>query len=318
MPLVRQRTHVGRKRGPKKRPRIPYYKNRKFRKNRVKQNAIFKETKTRTDEQVQSLFGHGGGYFNQVPTTFHPWPHAGDKVFPLKLYCVDSQVQGIDDDMLSGQSLFAKYLKMKIQLKFPESVSVPQDQPDMYIVHGFIKTSPNLNGVNTVQGVTDPTQWSTQNDWDWIRSELEPYFDEREDKLRYIPKRNSNLNILGYHRIKPQQREGWGRVRTTAYQWPSGEDPAQIRTIGTLRDYHRTLRWPMMKKLHYEVGLTGTFTPGGAVVRNNNCFINMNQWRPFACLYCPQMGTNGGVNPPLTVANLPEVAYNGILYYTDS
>ena len=78
------------------------------------------------------------------------------------MYSIDTQVQGVDDDCMNGQSIYAKYLKMKIMLQFPESINVPQDQPDVFIVHGFIKTSPNLNGVNTVQGITNPDQWGTQ------------------------------------------------------------------------------------------------------------------------------------------------------------
>ena len=167
MPLVRQRTVVGKPKAKKRQPRVPYYKNRAFRKKRVKQNAIFKETKTRTDEQTQARFSHGADYYNQVPTDYYLWPTtglAGGKVFPLKMYSIDTQVQGVDDDCMNGQSIYAKYLKMKIMLQFPESINVPQDQPDVFIVHGFIKTSPNLNGVNTVQGITNPDQWGTQQE----------------------------------------------------------------------------------------------------------------------------------------------------------
>ena len=193
-------------------------------KARVKSNAIFKETKSRTDEEVHARFSAGlpASYYNQNPLVPHLWPHAGDKVFPLKLFSLDAQQQGIDEEMMNGRAVYAKYLKMKIQLSFPESANVPQDQPDLYLIHGYIKTSPNLNGHNVVQGVTDPFTWTLQNDWDWLRAELEPYFSDREDKLRYIPKQNSNLAIIDYHRIKPKQREGWGRVRTTV----TDDDPS--------------------------------------------------------------------------------------------
>lgn len=279
-------------------------------------NAPLKETKNRTDEDVfKSFSGNPSQYYEQNPIVPHAWPHLGDKVFPLKLFSLDAMQQGIDEEMMNGRAIFAKYLKMKIQLSFPESTNTPQDQPDMYIVHGWIKDSPSLNGVNTIQGTTDPEQWSLQNDWDWIRSELEPYFDEREDKLRYIPKQNSNLAIVDYHRIQPKQREGWGRPRTTIAELTT--EPNQIRTVGTLMDYHRTLKWNMMKKVHYQQGNAVTFTNSPSVSRTNNFYINTNQWRPFACLYCPQL-QDSITNPPLTVANLPKVAYNSILYYTDS
>lgn len=286
----------------------------------AKKNAPLKETKNRTDEDVHARFAAGQpvSYYNQNPLVPHAWPTA-DKVFPLKMFSLDAQQQGIDEDMMNGRALFAKYLKMKIQLSFPESTNIPQDQPDVYIVHGWIKKSPNLNGIQAIQGVVDPENWTIQNDWDFIRAELEPYFDEREDKLRYIPKQNSNLAIVDYHRVKPKQRQGFGRVRTTLGTITSDPATTELRTVGTLMDYHRTLKWNMYRKVHYEVGAASTFQSEAAhISRSNGLFINMNQWRPFACLYCPQYGVNGGVNPPLVAANLPKVAYNSILYYTDS
>lgn len=314
----KKRTVVGRKNARQVRKSVAY--GRGFnKKQRVKENAIFKETKTRTDEEVHARFSAAlpAAYYNQNPLVFHPFPTA-DKVFPLKIFALDAQQQGIDEEMMNGRSIYAKYMKMKIQLSFPEAANVPQDQPDIYIVHGWIKKSPDLNGIQTVQTVTDPADWNLQHDWDWMRAELEPYFDQREDKLRYIPKQNSNLAIAGYHRINPKVREGFGRQRTTQYEFAAGGNPAQVLSTGTLKDYHRTLTWKMMRKIHYEVGAASQFQSEAAhISRTNLCYINMNQWRPFACLYCPQFGDNV-TNPPLTAANFPKVAYNSIVYYTDS
>lgn len=284
-------------------------------------NAPLKEVKNRTDEEVKEKLNTSLiGYYAQNPIVPHPWAQLGSKVMPLKIFALDSMKQGVDEDQMTGRSVFAKYLKMKIQLHFPESVNVPQDQPDIYIVHGWIKDSPSLNGVNTVNGVTNPEQWGLQQDWDWIRDQLAPYFDEREDKLRYIPKQNSNLLISDYHRVKPKQRDGWGRPRSSHIEFgdPNADPvvPDVVRSIGTIMDYHRTLKWNMMRKIHYQMGDATTFTGTGSG-RLNNFYINMNQWRPFACLYCPQL-QDGFTNPPLTKENLPKVAYNSILYYTDS
>ena len=248
-------TYRGSMRGRKVAKRFAYANKRRM----ASKNAPLKETKNRTDEEVHARFAAGApaAYYNQNPLVFHPFPTA-DKVFPLKMFSLDTQQQGIDEDMLIGKSCFAKYLKMKIHLEFPEATNVPQDNPDVYIVHGWIKDSPGLNGIQAVQGVTNPEDWSIQNDWDWIRAELEPYFDEREDKLRYIPKQNSNLKIEDYHRVKPKQRIGWGRPRTTLGTITSDPATTELRTVGTLMNYHRTLKWNMYRKIHYEVGAAST------------------------------------------------------------
>lgn len=83
-------------------------------------------------------------YYNQNPIVFHNWPFPGDKVFPLKLFCLDNQVQVIGEDMMTVNSTFVKYLKCKVQLKFPSGSNTPSMQPDIYIVHGFIKRSPRF------------------------------------------------------------------------------------------------------------------------------------------------------------------------------
>jgi len=188
----------------------------KIKETQVRRRAPIVETKTRTDQEVwQRMHTPVNAYYNQNPVVFHSWPHAGDKVFPLKLFCLDNQVQGIGEDMLTGNSSFVKYMKCKVQLKFPSGLNTPSMQPDIYIVHGFIKKSPNLNGANTVETVTNPGDWAAQNDWDFIRTQLTPYFNDREDKLAYIPKKDSHVKILDYHRVKPKQRIGFGRPRQT-------------------------------------------------------------------------------------------------------
>lgn len=313
--LTRQRTSVGASRLAKTRAF-----NTKFQKTkRVKQNAIFKETKTRTDEEVHARFSAAlpSAYYNQNPLVPHLFPTA-DKVFPLKLFSYDAQQQGMDEEMMNGRAIYGKYLKCKIKMDFPESINTPQDQPELFIVHGWIKKSPNLNGVSAVEGVIDPNDWNLQNDWDWIRGQLEPFFDEREDKLRYIPKQNSNIAISGYHRVKPQQREGFGRPRTVLGTITDDPATTTVRTVGTLLPYHRTVKWNLMRKIHYELGAASQFQSEAAVVsRPNLMYINLNQWRPFVCLYRPDMGA-AGVNPPLSNDNFPKISYNSSLWYTDS
>lgn len=294
--------------------------NTKFQKTkRVKQNAVFKETKTRTDEEVHARFSQAlpSAYYNQNPLVPHLFPTA-DKVFPLKLFSYDAQQQGMDEEMMNGRAIYGKYLKCKIKLDFPESVNTPQDNCEIFLVHGWIKKSPNLNGVSAVEGVIDPNDWNLQHDWDWLRGQLEPFFDEREDKLRYISKQNSNIAISGYTKVVPKQREGFGRPRTTLGTITTDPATTQIRTVGTLLPYHRTVKWNLMRKVHYELGASSQFQSEAHVVsRPNLMYINTNQWRPFVCLYRPDMGAPG-VNPPLTNENYPKVSYNSCLWYTDS
>jgi len=202
--------------------------------------------------------------------------------------------QGPDEDDMNGRSVYAKYLKTKLEFTWPkEHWLIPAD---IYVVHGFVKLSPNLTPFTT-PAISDFTYDKFR---DWIAEHVKHYFDAREDRLRYVPKQNSIISISGYRKVAPNQQK---QVAVPPQAVVSGQSTSIIGSVPTttISINHR-----MMRKLHYEKG-------------NNNTdpemfFLNMNQQIPFACVYTP----NYADNPADAQDNLIGLRTNTIMYYSDS
>ena len=158
----------------------------------------------------------------------------------------------------------------------------------MYLIHGFIK-APFAR-----TSFTNPTAQATTRDdvAGWVKRHLKDFFDEREDKLRFIPKTNTNLQILGYRKIKPNRNTNLGVMNIGNAQ-------------GTFPMINMSCYWPLKKKVYYSPGT-------GSSPSDQFLYLN-SQPIPFMCVYNPTAGefTAGS-------AYQVKVAYNDCCWYSDS
>lgn len=328
--LTRQTTHVRRryKKAPARRKRV-YYRRGKKRLNVRRGNPI-RETKTRSGEEVYDGFDASvrglEGVDEPNATTgahggrLHFWPTAmtngiGGIVRVIPLYSIWCQQQGVSETRMTGDSCFVKYMKLKGRITWPTSPNITLTQAcDLRIIHGFIKASPDLNGRQSFRAVNPmpPGNFSVLNCIQWVYDELQPYFDSLSDDLKFIPKRESNLHILGHRKLAPALRQWTARQQTT--------DGATTDTaIGTFPDTKFSCNWPMMRKYHYEAGAVNTYendTAGLAENIRRLQYINTAQWIPFACLWTPQ---GGALLPTVDgePGKTPAFQYNDQIWYQD-
>lgn len=329
--LTRQRTNVQRrrmKRHPVRRKRA-YYRKGKKRLNVRRGNPI-RETKTRSGEEVYDNFDASvrglEGVDEPNATTgahggrLHFWPTAmtngiGGIVRVIPLYSIWCQQQGVSETRMTGDSCFVKYMKLKGRITWPTSPNITLTQAcDLRIIHGFIKNSPNLNGRQSFRAVNPMPEanFSVLNCIQWVYDELQPYFDALSDDLKFIPKRESNLHILGHRKLTPALRQWTARQQTT--------DGATTDTaIGTFPDTKFSCRWPMMRKYHYEAGAVNTYENDAAGLAENIRrlqYINTAQWIPFACFWTPQ---GAGMLPTVDgePGSLPGFQYNDQIWFQD-
>lgn len=274
------------------------HRKKKFQKKR----QPFVESKNRTGEEVWTQF-HGAiqdATLNPVAAQgFVEADPAADSiaVFNIPLYSLNAQKQTLKEDGMIGQSIFAKYLKCKVHFQFPLADALSKTtNPSVFLIHGFINNAPH----NTP--IAANAAWSLAQDNAWVLDQIKPYLDERVDKLRYIPKRQSNLQILGYRRINPNLRKGIA-IPVTATAGALTDEQ-----VGSIPDMYTSVKWPMMKKIHYTESSSTTWVSAA----DSYLYVN-EQKRPFVVLYCPQFD---GLN--VFPANLPTIKYNDILYYSDS
>ena len=261
----------------------------------VKSRAPLVETKSKTTEDLVGQFGlnpHIDFFtFNSEtvhinPDVFHAWQ------------------QGLGEQQCIGQSVFVKYLKRKMTIRFPQpgfvntfnqkAGIIPKIPMRWELIWGFIPAPLNFTGYTTP---TAPNCNMAEING-YINKRVKDYFDERKDKLRFIPKKASTLRIVGRRKLRPDMRYSATAANTTQYD---GE------ATGTIPDVQTSIYWPMMRKLHLEQAND---------LHNGNPGLYPNYaWLPFCCIFQENWEE---VLPDERAQHSVSVAYNDAIYYTDS
>lgn len=304
--LVRQSTHVGRpKTKARARQNRGYMKKTTrrgaYNKNRKKafqvRRAPFVETKSKTSEDLVDQ-----GFRTTSPTTFYqsntPHKHINPEVFFL-------HKQGLGEAEVVGRSIYTKYLKRKLIIRFPQppfvatgtgtEKEIPVYPQHLELIWGFVPMPMNLTG-NTSPAVYNNTKDHINA---FINQRVADYMQDRADFLRYIPRKASTIRIIGRRKVKPNMNAFSGM----APQLDSKDD-----IVGNVPDYQTSIYWPMNRKLHLEKAndITGTGVEG---------YFPNYAHLPFCILYDRDWDD---VPSDKRIAYAPLVAYNDALYYTDS
>lgn len=323
----RQARKPGFKKAPARRKTAYYAPGKKT--VAVRRGNPIRETKTRSGEEVYDEFIDAvkgvEGVDQPNATTgahqgrLHFWPTnttngIGGIVRVIPLYSLWCQQQGVTNERMTGDSSFVKYMKLKGRITWPVSPKITLTQAcDIRVIHGFVKNSPDLNGRQSFRAINPmpPGNFTVLNTIQWVYDELQPYFDALSDDLKFIPKRESNLMILGNRKLVPALRQWTARQITTDN---TGADSA----IGTFPDTKFSCNWPMMRKYHYETGAIqyNTQADGHVGPQRNLQYINTAQWIPFCCLWSPQ---GAGLLPTVDgePGSLPGFQYNDQIWYQD-
>lgn len=255
------------------------------------------ETKSKTSEDLVQQ-----GFRTSPPTTFYqsntPHKHINPEVF----FCWK---QGLGESEMIGHSVFVKYLKRKIMVRFPQppftsagtEKEIPIYPQNLELVWGFVPQPLNLTGN------TNPVK-VYENTLDHINAHINQrvvdYFQDRADFLRFVPKKASTIRIIGRRKVKPNMNAFSGMPP----QLDSKDD-----IVGNVPDYQTSIYWPMMRKLHFEKA--NQFTSAGI----QEAYFPNYSWLPFCILYDRDWDD---VPSDKRIAYAPSVAFNDAIYYTDS
>lgn len=270
-----------------------YKKNAK--KNMMIRRSPFTETKVKSHEDVVAQFQgltdrsvyrtYNGELSNMNPLSFIVWK------------------QGLEHNECIGNSIFAKYLKQKISVRFPQPGFLTGSNnkqmpfvPQRYeIVWGFVPAPLQYTGTSSpTVDTASVTDIQTH-----INSRVLDYLNQQKDKLRFIPKKASTIRIIGRRKVRPDMR-----YLSTAPPTSSdnvGEDTA----VGTIPNFDTSISWPMMKKVHLEKSTQLTSPSPG--VTQEGLYAGNFTWLPFAVFvnwdwddlplsgrdqYCPALAWN--------------------------
>lgn len=274
------------------------------------------ENKTRVLSEIWQMNGHdadpGTGLIN--PTTYWPLMSgvAGSPVYStgifniLPLHNFTTQFQSgrlntDNSDRMVGNNIFAKYLNVKGKIRWPVGDDISRLPQNLQLIWGY--TAPSNYTSSTVPAVN---ALLPQNTTAHIVEQIGEYFNAQVDELQFTPKRNNNLTILGKRWIKPRQGSQYTAV-PNQHTTSMGTD----KISGVVPDSKFNISFKIMKKRHFDGG--GNISYAGTTDQDQ-CYQLNDHPIPFVCFYQPDEGTLY----PGDADKRPSVAYNSILYFTDS
>tara|TARA_B100000519_G_scaffold174193_1_gene161966 strand:- start:339 stop:1331 length:993 start_codon:yes stop_codon:yes gene_type:complete len=313
--------HVSKRANPKNLKKTT--KKGAYKKGAVKQMAKRRnpmvEQKTRVLSEIWQMNGYdadpGSGLIDPI-NNGAGWPlingFAGSPIYssgvfsllPLHNYTTMFQAGRLNTEQsnrMQGNNIFAKYLNVKGKVIWPVGDDISRLPQSLQLIWGY--TCPANFTSSTVPAVGG---LMPQNLTAHIVEQLGEYFNSKVDEFSFIPKRNNNLRILGKRWLKPRQGDQYTAV-PNAHTTTTGTD----KISGTLPDTKFNVSFKIFKKTHYDAG--GNLSYAGTADQDQ-CYNLNDHPIPFVVAYQP----NENVLSPMDPDKRPNIAYNSILYYTDS
>ena len=211
--------------------------------------------------------------------------------------------QGLGDENMIGSSVYVKYIKQKIQFQFP-LLPAQQLPINVYLVHGWFKTPLNRTTRTTITAA----ETNQININDHINERLLDYFNEKVDKLRFIPKSDNNdIKILGYRKVKPNRNASIGVPNALITNSTADGEPVQV---GSVPNVNMSMTWSVNRKVHYTAGA------GLESMSSQRMFPN-ESWLPFTVVYNPDFESFSANAAAPERGNI-RILSNNMTWYSDS
>lgn len=269
--------------------------------------APFVETKSKTSEDLLAMYPHLPDHIAFTErTTAHR--HMNPDVFTV-------HQQGLDEHQVVARQIFAKYLNMKLTVRFPQSAFsvngvsqiVPLVPQNYELIWGWVP-----NPLQATGSTTPSAPNMTLSDINThINLRVVDYFNQQKDNLRFIPKKASTIRITGRRKIRPNLN----RSSTAPAQTIDSITGADY-VVGSIPDVNMNIQWKIGqagRKLHLEHAANLVPNSLKPLETHPGLFPNYS-WLPF----CVLVNWDYEDLPSPKTPYMPSVAYNQILYYTDS
>lgn len=293
------------------------YRNAQKR-NFMRKRAAVVETKRKTHEDLRDPGFFAGTGTNPIADHMAWTAYSTEHIHmnPLTYYLWS---QGLGQSQHIGQSVTVKHLNQKIQVRFPQPVMkvagdsqfIPFIPQNYELIWGWIPCPTQYTGATT------PAANNVSLDELKAHTNLRvtDYFNSRKDKLRFIPKKDSSLRIVGRRKVRPDLR-----YQSTAPAQTTDSTVGSDTVIGTIPDYFTEIQWKMPnggKKLWLEQ--TGNLDNNPDPTKGELIGMYPNySHMPFAVLVNWDYDELKANHPTNTILYCPSVAWNDIVYFTDS
>lgn len=264
------------------------------------------------------------------------------------------QTQGLDESQMIGRSTYQTICAAKFLIKWPQPTmntgitngagsgkifgAIP-DQPMNYKLYwGYVpkkllftnETDPVANGA------------SAFNIEQAINQRVSDYFNDRTDRIQFIPKKTSTIRIIGSRKLSPPWNHRSGRMPVSTVQMTSDGEGKPVNSVvhqGEIPDTLVKVKWNINRKIHFEPSNTFGHRPADpdaypdptpaeniALANGSSVFYRNYDWLPFAVIVSynhdklPENDPDNA-NPDLRderTRRCPQVLINDITYYRDS
>lgn len=312
------------------------------------------ETKVRVDSDIAAINGHTEENDWEQPLAFKPLGYSplqgvanlGTNAFtfiPLSSFTRISR--GLGDDQMIGSNITSKYLKVKVQFRFPNNEYILKesggdiDQPTQRNLNVFIENQCKLYFICgwVTKNLGRPIQISQSGDGylakqvdeaflaRYVCDQVEPYFNDDTDRLEFRPKSTTNIKIEHYSRVKPNLTQTIPTQGIAQQTWTNnlGEDINLTSPTGSIPDVFKSWTFKTGQKVQMTLG-----TPAEENAPNSdtqNWYPNDN-WIPFCIAYNPDYEellkqwvdpASPGTNPYYQKCCQIQFRHNSAHYYTD-
>lgn len=224
--------------------------------------------------------------------------------------------QGLSQPQHISQAVTVKHLNQKIQVRFPQhnmqtipggaNLIVPETPQSYELVWGWVPAPRMLTG-HSDPVVNAETIAALDS---YVNNKIKDYYNDRKDVLRFIPKKDVTIRIIGKKKIRPDLR-----YQSTAPL--RDRDAAGDKYIhGTVPDWYGEISWKFPgggRKLWFEQTGNMTGTPGAMI----GMFPNYS-WLPFCAVVNKNYSEVKTAHPTTSINYCPAVSSNDIVYFTDS
>ena len=274
----------------------------------------FVETKRKDDTDIRAAnyFAGGGSTTAILPdrTEFNVYDTEHLMMDPLSYFLWS---QGLGQSQHIGQAVNLKYTNMKIQVRFPQphvdvtsgastDAQIVPDQPMNYeLVWGWVPAPLQLTGATT-PAVNAVTLTQILNH---VNHRVTDYFNARKDRLKFIPKKDASIRIIGRKKVRPDLRH--------SSTLPSGARDSGDKMIGTIPDYFTEISWKHKnRKLWLEQ--TGNLNGASDLI---GMYPNFS-WLPFCTLVNWNYDEINSSSVHGKKLESPSACWNSITYFSDS
>jgi hypothetical protein len=293
-----------------------------------------------------------------------------DSVFNFNPDSCLYQTHGLDESQMVGRSTYQRLCSAKFLIRWPqpsmpighlneastdtmpdptdpattpevvqEWINNPVNQimgkipeiPQSYKLYwGFVNIKMGLSGY------TNPTatQASATDIERHINLRVEDWFNERQDRIKYIPKTSNTLKIIGSKTLRPPWQDQTGR-QPVSYVDDSHTITQDILHEGSIPDTLVKINWPINRKIHFQPtnlfgGTNQNDGTAGYGPATPTVFYKNFDWMPFAVIVnwnansLPKDADVSGTEEPhgdnkfQRTQRSPQVLVNDITYYRDS